>query len=173
MLNWNYDPNQYTENNFKPLDEGDYRVRIIEATFKEARNGNIGLEIRLDVSGKAQKLWHYIWFDYDNARLTNQRLGEFFNSFDISLSEQDNLSSWKGKYGGVRVKHVEYEGRILAKVSFCLNQEYQKRLPEWEDKTTINNPNRTELYEDFPSSKVATISPTAQIAPRTFNGLSF
>lgn len=170
MLNWNYDPNQYDENNFKPLDEGDYRVRISEVRFKDARNGNTGLEIKLDVSGKAQKLWHHIWFDHANAKLTNQRLGEFFSSFDISLSEQNNLDSWRGKYGGVRVKHTEYEGRTFAKVSFCLNREYQKRLPEWKDKPTVKYNDKAEWYEDLPSSKVEKVT---QMAPRSFGGLTF
>ena len=148
---------------------GSFR-KIRLTTFTESRNGNTGLEIKLDVSGKAQKLWHYIWFDYDNERLTNQRLGEFFESFGITSSEQDNLDSWKGKYGGVRVKHTVYEGRTLAKVSFCLNREYQKRLPEWKDKPTTKYNDKTQWCEDFPSSNVKKV---ASIAPREFGGLSF
>ena len=130
MLNWTDDSNKYKAKNFKPLAEGDYRVRISEVTYKNVENGNTGLEIRLDVSGRVQKLCHYIWFDYENERLTNRRLEEFFNSFGISLSEQDNLESWKDKCGGVRVKHVVQGGITLAKVSFCLSREYQKQLPE-------------------------------------------
>lgn len=134
MLNWNYDPSQYNEKNFKPLSEGDYRVRIKEVTYRTAKNGNTGLEIMLDVSGKSSKLWHYIWFDPLNERLTNQRLGEFFHSFNIMYNEQNTTESWQGKEGGVRVKHTEYEGRTVARVAFCLTREYQKRLPKWRDK---------------------------------------
>ena len=170
MLNWDYDSSQYNANNFKPLDEGDYRVRINEATFTKARNGNTGLEIKLDVSGKAQKLWHYIWFDYDNKRLTNQRLGEFFESFGITLSEQDNFDLWRGKYGGVRVKHIVYEGRTLAKVSFCLKREYQERLPEWKDKPTVKYNGKIEWNGDLPSSKTIT---SEAAAPKTFERWSF
>lgn len=159
MLNWNYDPNQYDENNFKPLDEGDYRVRISEVMFKNAKNGNTGLEIKLDVSGKAQKLWHHIWFDYKNAKLTNQRLGEFFSSFGIGFSEQNNIDSWRGKYGGVRVKHTEYEGRTFAKVSFCLNREYQRRLPEWKDKPSVREKDQTDWNEP-PKSSNAMATPS-------------
>ena len=170
MMNWTFNPEQYTEKNFKALDEGDYRVRISDVTYKEARNGHTGIEIKLDVSGKAQKLWHYIWFDESNERLTNQRLGELFNSFDIKAGEQDNIDSWIGKDGGVRVKHVEYDGRMLAKVSFCLNRKYQEKLPAWKDKPTTKYNDKTQWYEDLPSSNVKKV---ASIAPREFGGLSF
>ena len=170
MMNWTFNPEQYTEKNFKPLDVGDYRVRISEANYREARNGNTGIEIMLDVNGKAQKLWHYIWFDHDNERLTNQRLGEFYHSFDISLSEIDNLESWVGKFGGVRVKHVEYEGRTLAKVAFCLGRDYQKRLPKWEERLTTKHNDKGEWYENLPSSK--DVKPSTA-APSTFGGLIF
>ena len=70
----------------------------------------------------------------------------------------------------MRVKHVEYDGRTLAKVSFCLNRKYQEKLPAWKDKPTTKYNDKTQWYEDLPSSNVKKV---ASIAPREFGGLSF
>jgi hypothetical protein len=40
-----------------------------------------------------------------------------------------NYSGWKGKVGGVRVKHEQYNGENQAKVAFCLNRKNQDKLP--------------------------------------------
>ena len=133
-LNWNYDATAYKANNSELLAEGKYRVRIINASETEARNGTSGLEISLEVNGHSNKLRHFIWYNYDYQARTNQLLGEFFDSFGISSEEQDNIESWKGKTGAVHVVHDEYKGKTIAKVSFCLKREYQNGIPEWSDK---------------------------------------
>lgn len=84
MINWNYDANDYSANKTNLLDEGKYRVRIINAIETVAKNGTEGLEISLEVNGHSNKLRYYIWYNRENAARTNQLLGEFFNSFDIS-----------------------------------------------------------------------------------------
>ena len=152
MMNCAFNRNQYTENNVKLLDKGDYRVRINSVTFKESIDGSSGLEIKLDVNGKAQKLFYCIWFDERNEQLTNQRLDEFYNSFNIKPGERDNIDSWAGKFGAVRVKHIECESRTLAKVSFCLDRKYQEKLPKWKDRPTTKYNDKREWYEDLPSA---------------------
>ena len=59
-MNWTYNPQDYTANAFKPLNEGDYRVRISNATARMFSNGKAGFEITLDVSGHNSKLWLYL-----------------------------------------------------------------------------------------------------------------
>lgn len=167
-LNWNYDATAYKANNSELLAEGKYRVRIINASETEARNGTSGLEISLEVNGHSNKLRHFIWYNYDYQARTNQLLGEFFDSFGISSEEQGNIESWKGKTGAVHVVHDEYKGRTIAKVSFCLKREYQNGIPEWSDK-----------FSDYDSELRARENATFQpqnvkaIAPREFAGLSF
>ena len=52
MINWNYDANDYSTNKTNLLDEGKYRVRIINAIETVAKNGTEGLEISLEVNVK-------------------------------------------------------------------------------------------------------------------------
>ena len=171
MLNWNFDPSQYTEKNFKPLDEGDYLVRISKAGYKEAKNGNTGLEITLDVSGKNNKLNFYIWFDPDNAQLTNQRICGFFLAFGIDFKDQDDLDSWKGKIGAVHVRPAEYKGRTITKVVYCLDRDSHKRLPEWQE-SLASNKNKYGMADDIKLPSQMT-SYDKSSACRSFGSLTY
>lgn len=131
---WNYNESNYTEKSFKPIPEGDHRVRISNVSEESFSNGKNGLKITFDVSGHNSKLWYYITLDLTDRKSTDQRLGELFNCFNITECERNSLESWVGKYGAVRVKHYIYEGRILARVAFCLSRDQHDRLPEWMDK---------------------------------------
>lgn len=133
MINWNYDANDYSTNKTNLLDEGKYRVRIINAIETVAKNGTEGLEISLEVNGHSNKLRHYIWYNRENAARTNQLLGEFFNSFDISAGERSSCENWLGKTGAVYVMHDVYKGRQISKVAFCLNRDQQTSLPAWKE----------------------------------------
>lgn len=168
MTNWTYNPQDYTANTFKPLNEGDYRVRISNATVQVFRNGKPGFEITLDVSGHNSKLWLYITLDPLNEKRTNQQIGAFFNSFDITDYNLDDCTRWIGKMGAVRVKHTEYEGRTMAKVAFCLSRDQQERLPEWKEKDKHSN--NADKYGMGESIQVAGAKPTA---PRSFGGVNF
>ena len=132
-MNWNYNPEQYSEKNFKPIDEGDYRVRISKAEYKAYASGKACYEVTLDVSGHNNKLWYHIWLDPLDERKTNQKLGEFFHSFGIGAGEYQSFDAWVGKMGAVRVKHAEYEGRMMARAVFCLSRSQQDKLPAWEE----------------------------------------
>lgn len=167
MFNWQYKSEQYEEKNFKPIDEGDYRVRITNVKPTTSRAGMPGLEIALDVSGKNNKLWHHIWFDSLNERITNQRLGEFFNSFNIQGNDQRSCDAWIGKMGAVRVKHCEYEGRLLARVAFCLSRNQHWKLPEWQEPPATQQ-SSTSYFDNEYRAPAPVNTPT-----RSFDGFSF
>ena len=133
MLNWTYNPREYSARNFEPIPEGDYRVRINDVKEKVFSTGNEGFEIMLDVPGYTGKLWYYLVLDYSDSLKTNQRLGMFFDSFAISDTNLSNCSNWIGCDGAVRVKHSMYNGTITSRVVFCLSRAQQKKFPDFSD----------------------------------------
>ena len=173
-MNWNYNPEQYNEKNFKPIDEGDYRVRISKAEYKAYASGKACYEVTLDVSGHNNKLWYHIWLDPFDERKTNQKLGEFFHSFGIGGGEYQSFDAWVGKMGAVRVRHAEYEGRAMARVVFCLNQTQQEQLPTWEDKPSAMG-NGSAIYDSINTSRTcyAGAKITTGYPARAFNGFDF
>ena len=133
---WNFDPNMYEEKEgFSIIPVGDHRVRIEEVVERRADKGNAfssgndGYEIILAVSGHNSRLWYYLVLNPADPKKTNQRIGDFFNSFGITDYNMANYSRWKGKVGAVRVVHEEYNGEQQAKVRFCLNRKNQDKLP--------------------------------------------
>lgn len=131
MLNWNYNPREYSARNFEPIPEGDYRVRINDVKEKVFSSGNEGFEITLDVPGQVGKLWYYLVLDPSDSSKTNQRLGMFFDSFAIRDTNLSNCSDWIGCDGAVRVKHSMYNGTITSRVVFCLSRAQQKKFPDF------------------------------------------
>lgn len=134
----NHQLNLITDTNFPLMKEGNYRVRINRASITLGSDYNAYVEIILDVSGTARKLTYYVCLDMNNEQETNNRLQALYNSFDINYSEQDNLDSWKHKMGAVRIVHTEYKGKTFAKIAFCLDKEYQKKIPKWKEVEFIN-----------------------------------
>lgn len=127
---WNFDPNQYEEKEgFSIIPVGDHRVRIEDVISKQSKSGRDMFEITLAVSGHSSRLWYYLVLDPADPKKTNQRIGDFFNSFGITDYNMTNYSRWKGKVGAVRVVHEEYNGEQQAKVRFCLNRKNQDKLP--------------------------------------------
>ena len=129
MAQWTFDPTQYKENDFQIIPVGDYRARIADVTEKKFSSGNEGYEITLEITGYNSKMWFYLVLDASNPQQTNQRIGDFFNSFGITDYNMANYPRWKGKVGAVRVVHEEYNGENQAKVRFCLNRKNQDKLP--------------------------------------------
>jgi hypothetical protein len=129
MANWTFDANQYEEKDFAIIPAGDHRVRIMEVTEKTFNSGNEGYEITFEVSGYNSKLWFYLVLDQNDPKKTNQRIGDFFNSFGVTGSNLGNGKQWIGKVGAVRVKHEEYNGNMSAKVAYCINRKNQDKLP--------------------------------------------
>ena len=127
---WNFDPNQYEEKEgFSIIPVGDHRVRIEDVISKQSKSGRDMFEITLAVSGHSSRLWYYLVLDPADPKKTNQRIGDFFNSFGITDYNMANYSRWIGKVGAVRVVHEEYNGEQQAKVRFCLNRKNQDKLP--------------------------------------------
>lgn len=131
MANWTYDPSQYEEKNFQIIPVGDYRARIADVVEKTFNSGNQGYEITLDINGHNGKLWFYLVLDPANPQQTNQRIGDFFNSFGITNPAMGTGKQWIGSVGAVRVKHEEYNGNMNAKVAYCINRSRQDKLPAW------------------------------------------
>lgn len=132
MINWNFNADDYTENDFAPIPVGDHRVRIANVEEKKSSNSNDMLVLTLDVSGYSGSLWFYLVFMPNNPKITNQRLGQIFDSFGIQPGNM-NFSSWIGKVGGARVKHEQYNGETSAKVNYFLSRSKVEALPAWQE----------------------------------------
>ena len=148
MVNWNFNAADYEEQSFKPIPVGDHRVRIASAEEQTSNSGRQMIKIVLDVSGHNSTIWHYIVFMPDNQKLTNQKLGELFNSFGIQQGNF-NLQSWVGKVGAAKVKHEDYNGDISAKIAYFINKERQEKLPAWQE------PNHTASANSFADPVIA------------------
>lgn len=131
-INWNYNADDYKENDFAPIPVGDHRVRIANVEEKKSQNGNDMLVLTLDVSGHSGSLWFYLVFMPNNPQITNQRIGQIFDSFGIQPGNM-NFSSWIGKVGGARVKHEQYNGETSAKVNYFLSRSKVEALPAWQE----------------------------------------
>ena len=137
MVNWNFNAADYEEQNFKPIPIGDHRVRITSAEEQTSSSGRQMIKLVLEVSGYSATIWHYIVFMPENQKLTNQKLGELWNSFGIP---QGNfyINSWVGKVGAAKVKHEDYNGEPNAKIAYFINKNKQDKLPAWQDASTPN-----------------------------------
>ena len=132
MIQWNFNENDYSENNFSIIPVGDFRVRIANAEETKSKNGNDMVVLTLDVSGYSSSLWYYLVFMPDNPQMTNQKLGQIFDSFGITPGDM-NIKNWLGKVGGARVKHEPYNGENTAKVAYFLSRAKVDKLPAWQD----------------------------------------
>ena len=131
MANWNYDPSQYQEKSFDLTPVGDYRARIVDVQEKNFSTGKQGYEITLELNGQPGKMWFYLVLDASNVAQTNQRIGDFFNSFGITSPAMGTGKQWIGSVGAVRVKHEEYNGTTRAKVAYCIARSRQDKLEAW------------------------------------------
>lgn len=126
---WNFDPNQYEASEFSIIPQGDHRVRIEDVEFKKSKNsGNDMFEITLSVSGHGGHVWYYLTLDPSDPKKTNQKIGTLFESFGITDYSMANYPRWKGKVGGARIIHEEYNGEQRAKVRFLLSKKNQEKL---------------------------------------------
>ena len=132
MVSWNFNAADYEEQSFKPIPVGDHRVRIASAEEQTSGSGRQMIKLVLEVSGYSSTIWHFIVFMPENQKLTNQKLGELFNSFGIQQGNF-NLSSWVGKVGAAKVKHEDYQGEPSAKIAYFINKDRQGKLPAWQE----------------------------------------
>lgn len=131
---WEFDPNDYNPNGgvFELVPVGHHRVRIEEAKETVSKTGKDMVVLTLCVSKHKGKLWFNLVFDLNNKAMTNQKLGEIWESFDLKVGDM-NLLSWKGKVGACNVKHKLKEGtsEMQAQVSYFLSRKKQEDLPAW------------------------------------------
>ena len=129
-INWSFSADDYAEQSFKIIPVGDHRVRIASAEEQTSNNGRQMIKLVLDVSGHNSTIWHYLVFLPENAKLTNQKLGELWNSFGIPQGNFD-LSSWQGRVGAAKVKHEVYKEETSPKIAYFITRDRQEKLPTW------------------------------------------
>ena len=156
-INWNFQAADYEEKSFKPIPVGDHRVRVASAEEQISNAGNQMIKLVLDVSGHNSTIWHFIVFMPDNQKLTNQKLGEFFNSFGIQPGNFD-LHSWIGKVGAAKVKHEERNGEMNAKIAYFINKDRQDKLPAWSEPS-----NKAALTGGFNPNDYVDITPSDDV----------
>ncbi len=137
MIDWKFDSNDYEEQSFKPIPVGDHRVRIMTAEEQISGNGRQMIKLVLNVSGHNSTIWHYIVFMPENQKLTNQKLGELWNSFGIPQGNF-NLQQWVGKVGAAKVKHETYNNETSAKIAYFISKDRQEKLPVWQEPSNAN-----------------------------------
>ena len=169
MMKWNYDASSYDSNKYALIEEGKHRVRIKGAYPVSAKNGTDGLEIVLDVYGCDKKLKYYIWFNHDAPALTNQTLGEFYDSFSIPSCYHQEFLHWHGKLGAVYVVHDSYKGRVIARVACCIPGNRQDGLP-LNFEPVDSNIKESNAIENITNKQSKTEN---QVQFRGFNGFSF
>lgn len=148
-IQWNFNSNDYEEQTFKPIPVGDHRVRIASAEEQTSKSGNQMIKLVLDVSGHNSTIWHFIVFMPDNAKITNQKLGELWNSFGINQGDF-NLRNWVGKVGAAKVKHELYDGEPQPKISYFISKDRQEKLAPWSEPTNKATVTSAPVTEELP-----------------------
>lgn len=137
-INFQYNASEYEEKSFQLIPEGEHRVRISEVTEGTSKTGKQMLKLTLDVSGYSSSLWYYLVFDPANSKMTNQKIGDLFASFDITNPNINAYQGWVGKIGACRVKHEDYQGNKQAYVWYFTNKKSQASLPAWKEPARQN-----------------------------------
>jgi hypothetical protein len=154
LANWTFDPSQYSEKNFEVIPVGDYRARIEDVVEKRFSSGNEGYEITLAINGFSSRMWMYLVLDKSNVAQTNQRIGDFFNSFGITNPAMGTGKQWVGSVGAVRVKHEAYNGENRAKIAYCIARNRQEKLSPWKNggtpTATPTPTSQVEIPSDLP-----------------------
>ena len=132
-------PNCFKHQNFIEIPEGYHRVKIYNVDVEEFNEGKMCFEITLDVSGCHGKLYYYLWFDPAKQPQCAKKFMSFFRSFNIRDYKLRNYKDWKGKCGGVRVRHKIDEYTKEVQVLYCLNGVARKMLPPWRDAPELSD----------------------------------
>ena len=127
---WEYKREEQT---FKPIPEGEHRIRIKSAEKAQSKSGNDMLALQFDVSGYNSTLYHYIVFLKDRPEITNRMLTSFFDSFKDIAEGDFNIQNWIGKVGACVVKHEEYNGDNKAKIHYFIRADKQDGLAPWKE----------------------------------------
>ncbi len=155
-MNWVYNPNDYGK--IKPIEPGQYRVRIEKAEEAVSKNtGRDMIKLTLKVSGQDQLVWDYIVFPMEDEHgninpkekeRTNNKLGRIFDSFNIEQGNL-NIASWEGKVGAAEIDNrMDDQGNLRSKVKFFLKRNQQEGLPAWQEHATKSNVNSEMVNPD-------------------------
>ena len=128
-MSWNYQREEST--GFKPIPEGNHRIRIASAEKAQSKTGKDMLRLKFDVSGHSGYLFHNIVFLPDRPEITNGNLTRFFDSFKDIGDGNFNLQSWVGKVGAATVIHEEYNGDTQARIKYFIHKDKQADMPAW------------------------------------------
>lgn len=139
-MEWNF---KRVENYYE-IPAGSYRCRIADAELAKSKAGNDMIILKLDISGKKSQIWHYIVFMDNNPEITNRKLTEVFDSFDIADGDF-NINGWKGKTGACYVK-LDEEDR--PKVSFFIKKSKQDTLPPWDEVELYRSATEIQVSDD-------------------------
>lgn len=149
-----YNPNDYNEDKYSLIPEGDYRVRIENAEEATSHANNNMIKLTLAISGYSSKLWYYLVLN-DNSpeeiKKTNKKLGKIFESFGIAEGDF-SLDNWKGHVGGARILHEDDANGIKrARVAFFLYRNVVDKLPDWQEKSSLGNidPDMMDFSDDL------------------------
>ncbi len=155
MLWDNYNPEDFSENDYALIPEGRYRVRIENAEEATSHSGKNMIKLTLAVSGYRSKLWSYIVLDAttpEQIKATNRKLGAIFNSFDI-VEGNMHISDWRGCVGGAQVKHdKDANGMDRAAIAYFLYRKEVNKLPDWQEAGTQTQGTFDPDMVDFESS---------------------
>ena len=136
MACWKNKPNTYIKWNFIEIPEGDHRVQICNVVVERFSKGKKCFEITLKVSGHHGKIWHHIWYDPEKTVECGKSFYPFFYSFEIDDHDLKHYKKWIGKYGAIRVKHIEYSEGYEARIVSCLYGEQKDKLTPWSEGPT-------------------------------------
>lgn len=149
IRDWNFNSADYEEKgSFTVIPVGEYRVRIASAEEQTSNSGNPMIKLVLDVSGHNSTIWHYLVFLPTNAKLTNQKLGELWNSFGIAQGDF-NLNGWVGKVGAAKVKHEDYNGNPQPRIAYFIAKNRQDSLPAWVEPSNGGFKNSSAGWEEI------------------------
>lgn len=111
------------------LPDAEYKVRILGATLKEAKNtGRPYINIRMEAEGHgdAEEIYEKLFMPMEgdeerNATRMNNRIAECAECFGLDVTGKAKLSDWEGKVGFVNLTTEEYEGEkrnVVARKGF-------------------------------------------------------
>ncbi|MBQ6738606.1 MAG: DUF669 domain-containing protein [Synergistaceae bacterium] len=100
MINWTFNPKDYVENAL--IKPGEYRVRIDDAEETTSKSNRQMIKMTLAISGYNIKIFHYVVFLQEYPEITNNNLGQIFESFGITPNDFV-MDHWKGKVGGAKI----------------------------------------------------------------------
>ena len=145
MINWSYNPEDYGR--IKPITPGNYRVRIEKAEEQVSKSGRDMIKMTLKVSGHNQLIFHYFVFVPEYPEMTNDRLGQIFDSFGIEPGNL-NVLDWKGKVGAAEIKNeVDNQGNMQNRINFFIKRDKQASLPAWQENPVRQAKVNTEMVD--------------------------